>query len=80
MLAIFGGGPIGALLVAKRVRKINTKQKSLSLPDWLGHFYNSDILRVGTALLLLFNVFYIAAQFVAGARVFEFTLGLSYNA
>lgn len=80
LLAIFGGGPIGALLVAKRVRKINTKQKSLSLPDWLGHFYNSDILRVGTALLLLFNVFYIAAQFVAGARVFEFTMGLSYNA
>ncbi|MFC2948139.1 sodium:solute symporter family protein [Virgibacillus sediminis] len=78
-LAMIGGGPIGVLMVAKKVRKLNTKQKSLSLPDWLGDFYNSDILRVGTGLILLFNVFYIAAQFVAGARIFEYLLGMSYT-
>ena len=78
-LAMIGGGPIGVLMVAKKVRKLNTKQKSLSLPDWLGDFYNSDILRVGTALILLFNIFYIAAQFVAGARIFEYLLGMSYT-
>ncbi|WP_240375626.1 sodium:solute symporter family protein [Bacillus piscicola] len=78
-LAMIGGGPIGVLMVAKKVRKLNTKQKSLSLPDWLGDFYNSDILRVGTGLILLFNIFYIAAQFVAGARIFEYLLGMSYT-
>jgi sodium/pantothenate symporter len=78
-LAIIGGGPIGVLMVAKRVRKLNTGQKSLSLPDWLGDFYNSDFLRVGSGLILLFNIFYIAAQFVAGARIFEYLLGMSYK-
>lgn len=79
ILGIAAGGPIGALMVAKKVRQINTKQNSLSISDWLGDFYESDILRVGTGVILLFNVFYIAAQFVAGARVFEYMLGLSYN-
>lgn len=79
-LAMILGGPVGVLMVAKRIRKLNTKQKSLSLPDWLGDFYGSDILRVGTALILLFNIFYIAAQFVAGARIFEYLLGMSYTA
>lgn len=78
-LAMIGGGPIGILMVAKKVRKLNTKQKSLSLPDWLGDYYNSDILRVGTGLILLFNIFYIAAQFVAGARIFEYLLGMNYS-
>ncbi|WP_033828758.1 sodium:solute symporter family protein [Bacillus andreraoultii] len=79
LLGILGGGPLGAVLVAKHVRKINSKQKSLSLSDWLGDFYNSNILRIGTGLILLFNIFYIAGQFVAGARVFEYTLGISYK-
>ncbi|MCD2137983.1 sodium:solute symporter family protein [Salinicoccus halitifaciens] len=78
-LAIIAGGPIGVLMVAKKVRKLNNGQKSLSLPDWLGDFYKSDILRVGTGLILLFNIFYIAAQFVAGAKIFEYLLGMSYT-
>ncbi|MCA1057106.1 sodium:pantothenate symporter [Rossellomorea aquimaris] len=78
-LAMIGGGPIGVLMVAKKVRSLNNGQKSLSLPDWLGDFYNSDLLRVGTGLILLFNIFYIAAQFVAGARIFEYLLGMSYQ-
>lgn len=78
-LAMIIGGPVGVLMVAKKVRELNTEQKSLSLPDWLGDFYNSDILRVGTGLILLFNIFYIAGQFVAGARIFEYLLGMSYT-
>ncbi|GAA0486199.1 sodium/pantothenate symporter [Salinibacillus aidingensis] len=78
-LAMIGGGPIGVLMVAKRVRKLNNGQKSLSLPDWLGDFYKSDIIRVGTGLILLFNIFYIAAQFVAGARIFQYLLDMSYT-
>lgn len=78
-LAMIGGGPIGVLMVAKKVRKLNITQKSLSLPDWLGDFYNSDIVRVGTGVILLFNLFYISGQFVAGARIFEYMLGMSYH-
>ena len=78
-LAIILGGPVGVLMVAKKIRKLNTTQKSISLPDWLGDFYQSDVLRVGTALILLFNIFYIAAQFVAGAKIFEYLLGMSYT-
>ncbi|SES77554.1 sodium/proline symporter [Salinibacillus kushneri] len=77
-LAMIGGGPIGVLMVAKKVRKLNKGQKSLSLPDWLGDFYKSDIIRVGTGLILLFNIFYIAAQFVAGAIIFQYLLNMSY--
>ncbi|WP_240374414.1 sodium:solute symporter family protein [Bacillus piscicola] len=78
-LAMMGGGPIGVLMVARKARKLNTFQKSLSLPDWLGDFYNSDLLRIGTGLIMLFNLFYIAAQFAAGARIFEYMLGMSYT-
>ncbi|MBN8201426.1 sodium:solute symporter family protein [Bacillus sp. NTK034] len=77
-LTLIGAGPIGIIAVAKVVRKVNDSQKSLSLPDWLGDYYNSDILRVGTGIIMLFNIFYIAAQFSAGARIFENMLGLPY--
>lgn len=77
-LSLIGAGPIGILAVGKMVRKLNTTQKSLSLPDWLGDYYNSDFLRVGTGLVMLFNLFYIAAQFSAGAQIFQNMLGLSY--
>ncbi|WP_281166641.1 sodium:solute symporter family transporter [Salinicoccus carnicancri] len=35
-IAIIFGGPAGVLMVAKKIRKLNTTQKSISLPDWLG--------------------------------------------
>lgn len=70
--------PLGFLAVGKMIRKVNLKQMSLSLPDWLGDYYNSDIIRVGSALIMLFNIFYIAAQFSAGAQIFEKIVGVSY--
>src|SRR5699024_10521053 len=62
----------------KIVRKVNTTQKSLSLPDWLGDYYQSSFLRVGSGFIMLFNIFYIAAQFTAGAQIFQRLLGFSY--
>jgi len=78
-LALLGAGPLGLIVVAKRARKLNVSQKSLSLPDWLGDYYDSDFLRVGSAIIMLFNLFYIAAQFAAGAMIFEYMLGMSYT-
>lgn len=77
-LAIFIGAPLGFITIAKTVYRQNEHQHSLSLPDWLGDYYESDLLRVGTGLIMLFNLFYIAAQFSAGAQIFENMLGLNY--
>lgn len=78
-LSLIGAGPLGIIAIGKMVRKINQSQKSLSLPDWLGDYYNSDFLRVGSGIIMLFNIFYIAAQFSAGAQIFTNMLGLSYT-
>lgn len=79
-LTLIFASPLGLIVVAKRVRSMNIKQKSLSLPDWLGDRYNSDFIRVGVALVSLFNLFYIAAQFAAGAWIFNTLLGFPYEA
>ena len=70
---------MGLILVAKRARDMNTAQGSLSLPDWLGDRYGSDFVRVAVALITLFNLFYIGAQFSAGALIFEQLLGMPYT-
>ncbi|MBI4444865.1 MAG: sodium:solute symporter family protein [Acidobacteria bacterium] len=78
-IALAGASPIALILFARRVRHSNVTLGSLSLPDWLGAFYKSDLLRVGVALALLFNIFYIAAQFSGCARAFEVLFGLDYT-
>lgn len=78
-LTLIVASPLGLIVVAKRARVANIKQKSLSLPDWLGDRYNSDFVRVGSALVCLFNLFYIAAQFAAGAWIFNVLLGIPYS-
>lgn len=78
-LTLVFASPLGLIIVAKRARQLNISQKSLSLADWLGDRYGSDFVRVGTALICLFNIFYIAAQFAAGAWIFNTLLGIPYN-
>lgn len=78
-LTLILASPLGLIVVAKRARKANIEQGSLSLPDWLGDLYGSDFMRVGVALVTLFNIFYIGAQFTAGALIFEALLGLPYT-
>lgn len=78
-LTLIIASPLGLIVVAKRARNMNIKQKSLSLPDWLGDRYGSDFVRVGTAIVCLFNIFAIASQFAAGAWIFDTLLGIPYN-
>lgn len=78
-LTLIIASPLGLIVVAKRARMMNIKQKSLSLPDWLGDRYDSDFVRVGTAIVCLFNIFAIASQFAAGAWIFNTLLGIPYN-
>lgn len=78
-LTLILASPLGLIVVARRARSANIEQGSLSLPDWLGDRYGSDFMRVGVALVTLFNIFYIGAQFTAGALIFETLLGLPYT-
>lgn len=78
-LAMISAAPIGLILFARRVRVANIEQGSLSLPDWLGDFYQSDLLRAGVAFVVLFNIFYIAGQFSGGAIAFQLMLDLDYT-
>lgn len=78
VLTLILASPVGLIVVAKRVRDTNTSQGSLSLPDWLGDRYGSQFLRVVVAVATLFNLFYIGAQFSAGALIFEQILGMPY--
>jgi sodium/proline symporter len=77
-LALFISGALGIIAIGKGARKLNVSQNSLSLPDWLGDYYDSDILRAGSAAILLFGVFYISSQFAAGAQIFAGMLGFGY--
>jgi len=78
-LTLIAASPLGLIVIAKRARAMNITQNSLSLPDWLGDRYDSDFVRVGAALICLFNIFYIAAQFAAGAWIFNTLLGIPYE-
>lgn len=78
-LAIFVGSTFGLLTFARKAREANISLKAQSLADWLGEFYQSDFVRLGTALILIFNLFYIGAQLSAGAYMFNLLIGLPYN-
>lgn len=77
-LTLIGASPIALVLIARQVRELNTDLRALSLPDWLGAYYNSQVMRVGAAFSVMFNLFYIGAQFTAGAQMFEVLLGWDY--
>jgi sodium/pantothenate symporter len=77
-LSLLAAGPISLIIFAKRVRTHNLHMRTVSLPDWLGAFYNSQFVRVGVAIGVMFNIIYIGAQLTAGAQIFEVLLGWDY--
>lgn len=70
-VSIFGFTILGLLFFAKRFRKIGVEQNSVSLADWVGNRYDSSVLRTGVAALTLFNVTYIAGQFIGVAYLLQ---------
>jgi sodium/pantothenate symporter len=78
-LGCFGVSWIGLLLFAKTFWRYGKKFGGVStLPEWLGKRYNSKILQVLVALLILFNVYYIVGQNVGLATIFETLVGIPY--
>lgn len=78
-LSMLASGPIALIIFAKSVRMSNIRLRAVSLPDWLGSYYDSQIVRVGVAIGVLFNILYIATQLTAGAQIFEVLLGWDYE-
>jgi Na+/proline symporter len=69
---------LGMILAIKLIKRAGDRFGSNSLPEFMGQRYNSDFLRIAFALLSLLLVFYIAAQIVAAATMFEVLLDLKY--
>lgn len=70
---------VGMILAIKLIKRAGDKFRSNSLPEFMGQRYNSNFLRIGFALVSMLLVYYIAAQIVAAATIFEVLLGLNYQ-
>ena len=70
---------VGMILAIKLIKRAGDKFRSNSLPEFMGQRYNSNFLRIGFALVSMLLVYYIAAQIVAAATIFEVLLGLDYR-
>lgn len=78
-LAIFGGSTLGFIVIAKGVRESNTNIKALSLPDWLGEIYKSDVVRGLVVLVIMIQLFYVGGQFSAGGTLLSGLLDVDYQ-
>ncbi len=70
---------LGMFLAIKLIKRAGDRFRSNSIPEFMGQRYNSDFLRIAFSLLSLLLVFYIAAQIVAAATMFEVLLDLNYR-
>src|SRR5699024_282137 len=77
-IGLVGMALIVFIIMGKIICEVNITQQSLSLPDWIGDYFDSNVLRVGTSLVMLFIIFNIASQLSAGAQVFTTMLDLNY--
>ncbi|WP_331235395.1 sodium:solute symporter family protein [Natronorarus salvus] len=73
-IGIFGG----MLIVARVSKKVSDRFNSQSVPDYIGDRFQSPGLRIVTALLSLFLIFYAMAQISAAGWMFEVILGIEY--
>jgi len=74
-IGIFGG----MLIVARVSKKVSDRFNSQSVPDFLGDRFQAPGLRVITALLSLFLLFYAMAQITAAGQMFDVILGVEYS-
>jgi len=70
---------LGMILAIKLIKRAGDRFRSNSIPEFMGQRYQSDFLRIAFALLSLLLVFYIAAQIVAAATMFQVLLDLKYT-
>lgn len=69
----------GVLLFAKVFQHMGSRFGSLSVPDWLGHMYESDAVRVAGALLVTFQIAWIIAQLAGASQIISGLTVIPYN-
>jgi SSS family transporter len=69
----------GLILAIKVIKRAGDRFGSNSIPEFVGQRFDSEFLRVGFALLSLLLIYYITAQIVAAATMFEVMLGIGYK-
>ncbi len=74
-IGIYGG----LILCLRLLKRAGDRFRSNSISEFLGQRYGSDFLRVAFALLSLLLIYYITAQIVAAATMFQVILGLGYQ-
>jgi Na+/proline symporter len=70
---------IGMVLAIKLIKRAGDRFRSNSMAEFMGQRYQSEFLRIAFALLSLLLIYYIAAQVVAAATMFEVLLDLNYK-
>ena len=66
----------GVYLTQKLIARYGNRHGHRSIPEFLGDRYQSEALRLVSALYSLVLIFFLAAQLVAGLVMFEMLLGL----
>ena len=69
---------MGMLLAAKLVKAVGDRFGNRSIAEFVGQRYDSELLRVGVSIVSLLLLFYITAQLVAAAQLFQVMLGSGY--
>lgn len=69
---------LGMLMAAKLVKTMGDKFGNRTIPEFVGQRYDSDFLRVGLTIVSFLLLFYITAQLVAAATLFQVMMGLPY--
>jgi len=69
---------LGMLLSAKLIKTMGDRFGNRTIPEFVGSRYDSDFLRVGMTLVSFLLLFYITAQLVAAATLFQVMMGMPY--
>jgi sodium/proline symporter len=69
---------IGLFVISRMAKFVGDKTGSLTVADYVGHRYNSDLLRVLVGILCLFNIFYIAGQMAGSGILMQSLLNIPY--
>jgi sodium/proline symporter len=70
---------LGIIVFAKSIRRLGIQYGSLSVPDWLGHLYDNDIIRVIAALLVTFQGAWVVAQIAGVSQIVSGLTAISYQ-
>jgi SSS family transporter len=69
---------LGMLMSAKLIKTMGDRFGNRSIPEFVGARYDSDFLRLGMTLVSFLLLFYITAQLVAAATLFQVMMGMPY--